>query len=182
MLLNSSPTIRSRYLAYGPRALQVQNGNQIEQDHETLEAKKSTEKSNKVMTKILGWILERLDTVQVPHTWFLHFYVVSVLSSLFWGFQILVRGRLLEALCQSVGQSSRARGMTLDQVVITWSLVTVQGARRLLESSFFIKLSGSKMWFVHWLLGMAFYLTLGISCWIEGAGMSHQISNQFAKQ
>ena len=92
-----------------------------------------------------------------------------------------MKGRLIQILCQSVGQSNRARGMTLDQVVVTWSLVTVQGVRRLLESSFFIKSSGSKMWFVHWLLGMAFYLALGISCWIEGAGMSHQIFNQFAK-
>ena len=28
------------------------------------------------------------------------------------------------------------------------------------------------MWVVHWLLGMAFYLALGVACWIEGAGMS----------
>ena len=92
-----------------------------------------------------------------------------------------MKGYLLDTLCQSVGESNRARGMTLDQVVVTWSLVTVQGVRRLLESSFFVKSSGSKMWFVHWLLGIAFYLALGISCWIEGAGMSYQISSQFAK-
>ena len=26
------------------------------------------------------------------------------------------------------------------------------------------------MWFVHWLLGIAFYLAVGVSVWIEGAG------------
>ena len=181
MLLNSFPTVRSRYIAYGPRALPVKNDNQIGRQHETSEAKNSSENFNKTTNKFLEWILERLDTIQVPHTWFQHFYVVSVLSSMFWGLQILVKGYLLDTLCQSVGQSNRAGGMTLDQVVITCSLVTVQGVRRLLESSFFIKSSGSKMWFVHWLLGIAFYLALGVSCWIEGAGMFYQISNQFAK-
>lgn len=33
------------------------------------------------------------------------------------------------------------------------------------------KPSASKMWFVHWLLGIAFYVTVGIAVWIEGAGM-----------
>ena len=159
----------------------MKNENQIGRHHETSEAKNSSENSNKTTNKYLEWALERLDTIQVPHTWFLHFYVVSVLSSLFWGFQVLVKGHILDTLCQSVGQSRRARGMTLDQVVVTWSLVTVQGVRRLLESSFFIKSSGSKMWFVHWLLGIAFYLALGVSYWIEGAGMCLLISNRLAK-
>ena len=34
----------------------------------------------------------------------------------------------------------------------------------------FAKPSTSKMWFVHWLLGIAFYLAVGVSVWIEGAG------------
>ena len=36
----------------------------------------------------------------------------------------------------------------------------------------FGKPSTSKMWFVHWLLGIAFYLAVGVSVWIEGAGKS----------
>ena len=79
----------------------------------------------------------------------------------------------MEALSRSVGSSTQAKGMTVDQVVLTWSLVTIQGVRRLLETSLLLKSSGSKMWFVHWLLGIAFYLALGVSCWIEGAGMSY---------
>ena len=61
--------------------------------------------------------------------------------------------------------------MTMDQVVLAWSLVTIQGVRRLLETSLLIQSSATKMLFVHWLLGIAFYLALGVSCWIEGAGM-----------
>lgn len=78
----------------------------------------------------------------------------------------------MEALCHRVGSSTQAQGMTVDQVVLTWSLVTIQGARRFLETSLLVKFSESKMWFIHWLLGMTFYLGLGVSCWIEGAGMS----------
>lgn len=107
----------------------------------------------------------------MPHSWFQHFYVVSVLSSLFWGLQILAKGSAFETLCQSIGHNTQSKGMTTDQVVLSWSLVTIQGVRRLLETSLFVRSSESKMWFIHWLVGMAFYLALGIACWIEGAGM-----------
>ncbi len=60
--------------------------------------------------------------------------------------------------------------MSIDQIALTWSLMSIQGVRRLLESSMFAKPSTSKMWFVHWLLGIAFYLAVGVSVWIEGAG------------
>ena len=92
-------------------------------------------------------------------------------SSLFWGMQLLTHGSVLETLCLSVGPDTQANGMTADQVILAWSLVLIQGVRRLLETSLLGRSSGSKMWFVHWLLGIAFYLALGVSCWIEGAGM-----------
>ena len=60
--------------------------------------------------------------------------------------------------------------MSVDQIALTWSLVSIQGIRRLLESLFLVKPSSSSMWFVHWLLGIAFYLAMGIAVWIEGAG------------
>ena len=60
--------------------------------------------------------------------------------------------------------------MSIDQIALTWSLMSIQGVRRLFESSMFAKPSTSKMWFVHWLLGIAFYLAVGVSVWIEGAG------------
>ena len=62
--------------------------------------------------------------------------------------------------------------MSVDQIALTWSLMSLQGVRRLLESTMFAKPSTSKMWFVHWLLGIAFYLAVGVSSWIEGAGKS----------
>lgn len=154
-------------MIYGSRAVQVQNDNQVRTCHEI---KKSPEKRNANASQSLEWLCLRLAAIQVPHTWFQHFYIVSVSSSLFWGIQILKKGFVLETLCQSVGPNIRAKGMTIDQVILTWTLVTVQGGRRLLETSLLVRSSESKMWFVHWLLGILFYLALGVSCWIEGAG------------
>lgn len=65
-----------------------------------------------------------MDAIQVPHRWFQHFYVVSVFSSLFWGMQILAKGSVLQIMCRNVRPSTQAQGMTVDQVVLTWFLVT----------------------------------------------------------
>ena len=154
-------------MIYGSRAVQVQNDNHVRTCHET---KKSPEKRNANASQSLEWLSLHLAAIQVPHTWFQHFYIISVSSSLFWGIQILTKGSVLETLCQSVGPNIRAKGMTIDQVILTWTLVTVQGGRRLLETSLLVRSSESRMWFVHWLLGILFYLALGVSCWIEGAG------------
>lgn len=170
--MNSIPAVRSRYIAYGSRATPINDRDQIDfQNDGKRFAEESTATANKTLESLES-LLERLDAIQVPHAWFQHFYIVSVLSSFFWGVQILIKGSVMQALCHRFWSSTQAKGMAVDQVVLTWSLVTIQGVRRLLETSLLVKSSGSKMWFVHWLLGMAFYLALGVSCWIEGAGMS----------
>lgn len=60
--------------------------------------------------------------------------------------------------------------MSVDQVFVTWSLMSIQGIRRLLESITAAKASTSKMFFAHWLLGLLFYLAMGLAVWVEGAG------------
>lgn len=62
--------------------------------------------------------------------------------------------------------------MTFEQVVVCWCLMTVQGTRRLWESITLAKPSESKMWFVHWILGIGFYIVMGISIWVEGIRMT----------
>ena len=155
-------------MTYGSRATQVHIDDQAKTCSET---KKSPEKQNANPNINLEWLFDYLAAFQVPHIWFQHFYIVSVSSSLFWGIQILAKGSMLKALCQSVGTSAQVDGMTVDQVVLTWSLVTIQGVRRLLETTLLGRPSVSRMWFAHWLLGIAFYLALGVACWIEGAGV-----------
>lgn len=117
-----------------------------------------------------GWIEQTLDylaELRVPHEWFLHFYVVSVACSLFWAVQIISKTSLVVALCRN----SRSGGtMSMNQIVLTWSLMAAQGVRRLIESITLGKASASKMWFVHWILGTVFYVAMSVAVWIEGAG------------
>jgi 3-oxo-5-alpha-steroid 4-dehydrogenase 3 len=103
---------------------------------------------------------------QVPHTWFTHYYVVSVASSLFWGFQIYTRGPAIELLATYSKPASET--MTVNQVFLAWLFMAVQGTRRLYESLTLTKPSQSKMWFGLWILGIAYYIFMGISVWIEG--------------
>ena len=114
-------------------------------------------------------VLDTMTTFRVPHRYFLHFYVASLLSSCFWAIQLLNRGFAFRALTQRVEYFDSATSMSIDQVALTWSLMTVQGVRRLLETFAFSKVSSSQMWFGHWLLGIGFYLAFGVALWIEGA-------------
>lgn len=120
-----------------------------------------TSKSN--TTSLFGHIA----AFQVPHTWFTHFYVVSVASSLFWAQQIYTRGAAFEYLASSSNTSS---GMTINQVFLAWLFMALQGSRRLYESITLTKPSASKMWVGLWVIGIAYYIFIGITVWIEGIG------------
>lgn len=61
--------------------------------------------------------------------------------------------------------------MSADQTIVAWALMSVQGTRRLLESMTTRTLSKSNMFIAHWLLGIVFYLAMGVAVWIEGLGM-----------
>ena len=116
-----------------------------------------------------------MASFQVPHSWFTHFYVVSVASSIFWAVQILLQGRALDmvlvwqqdASVEKEGGPS-GMGMTLDQITVMWVLMAMQGVRRLYESIAITKPSQSKMSLLHWVLGVGFYAAMGIAIWVEG--------------
>lgn len=107
----------------------------------------------------------------MPHSYFTQFYVVSVVSSVFWALQLLLRGNVFQAIASRVSEEHRLQSMTISQVMVCWLLLAMQGSRRLWESIIFKKPSSSQMWFVHWLLGLAFYVAAGVAIWIEGSGM-----------
>lgn len=58
--------------------------------------------------------------------------------------------------------------MSLDQVTITWSLMLLQGLRRLYECMYFTKPSSAQMWVGHWAFGVWFYISVNIAVWVEG--------------
>ena len=154
-------------MAYGSRATPAQPNST---DVTVAKDDKSSKQPENDPSGAVEYILDLLATLKVPHSYFQHFYFVSVVSSLFWGVQLISKGRILQYICQNALPADSSRSMSIDQVALTWSLMTIQGVRRLLESSLLAKSSTSKMWFVHWLLGIAFYLAVGVSIWIEGAG------------
>jgi 3-oxo-5-alpha-steroid 4-dehydrogenase 3 len=105
-------------------------------------------------------------SLQVPHTWFMHYYLISVASSIFWAVQIFTQGRAFRYLASQ--SHPPVSGMTINQVVLAWCFMTLQGMRRLYECIKLTKSSQSKMWVGLWLLGIAYYIFMGISVWIEG--------------
>ncbi|KAK5791476.1 hypothetical protein VI817_006785 [Penicillium citrinum] len=149
-------SLRSRFLIYGPRATSTDSDPQ---------SKSRAEDSSTSRP------LDYLATWRVPHSYFTQFYIASVFSSVLWAIQLLCRGSLFEAIASRVDHEHRVQTMSLTQVLVCWILFAMQGSRRLWESYYFAKPSTSKMWFVHWLLGLGFYLAAGIAIWIEGSGM-----------
>ncbi|KAK6208189.1 hypothetical protein LQW54_007098 [Pestalotiopsis sp. IQ-011] len=125
-------------------------------------------------TKPRGLLIDLISWVtsfgQVPHSWFIHFYVLSVLSSVFWAAQYLYGGAILTVLCEYQVARRSAPTMNIQQVQLVWLLMALQGTRRLYECFYVLRTtSSSKMWFVHWLLGCAYYLGIGVAVWIEGS-------------
>ncbi|KAI1364185.1 hypothetical protein F5Y08DRAFT_328898 [Xylaria arbuscula] len=118
---------------------------------------------------ILFNFVARLTSVgMVPHSWFIHFYFLSISCTLFWAIQFITHGSVLEFVTKKQLSKSTS-SMTLGQVGLVWLCMGLQGARRLYEHWFVLRSSSSKMWIVHWLLGMAFYLFTSLSIWVEGA-------------
>ncbi|KAJ5487291.1 hypothetical protein N7530_001591 [Penicillium desertorum] len=144
----SIPTsLQSRFLAYGPRATS-----------DSISTGSAAPLAQKPSVKSKGF-LDYLATWQVPHSYFTHFYVASVLSSVFWVAQLLSRGVVFQAIASRVSEDHQRHSMSLTQDP------GVYGSAML-----FSKPSSSQMWFMHWLLGLAFYLAAGVAIWIEGSG------------
>ena len=71
--------------------------------------------------------------------------------------------------------------MSLYQVILTWSMMSIQGCRRLYESLVFGKQSSSRMWIGHWAMGILFYLAMSVAVWIEGSCTStNSIASELA--
>lgn len=147
------PPFRKYIMNYGPRST-----------ISTSIPSKSASHQSKIVS-----VLECVGSFQVPHKWFTHYYVISVASSVFWAFQIYVHGTAFELIASF--SKPRPAAMTADQVFLAWLLMAIQGTRRLYESIAFTKPSQSKMWAGMWIIGMAFYVFMGISVWIEGIGL-----------
>jgi len=146
------PAFRQHIMNYGSRSTSSQ-------------PEPTTKSPRKTTTSISDY----MASIKVPHTWFLHYYITSVASSLFWAVQILTHG-LVFKLFALYSPHPTTGTMTVNQVFLVWLLMAIQGMRRLYESLTLTKPSQSKMWVGLWALGIAYYIFMGISIWIEGIG------------
>ena len=153
------PALRARFLTYGPRA----TVGQFTVDRKPLGQARDTKGAS------IDTLLDYLASWRVPHAYFLHFYIVSVLSSISWAYQLLVPGSSMKVWLENTS-TKRGCSMTAQQILLTWSMMAFQGLRRLGESILFARPTTSKMSFLHWLVGIAFYLVMGVAVWSEGAG------------
>jgi 3-oxo-5-alpha-steroid 4-dehydrogenase 3 len=136
---------------YGPRSLPTSE----------TRAPSTEVKSNNITA------LDRLAKLQVPHTWFTHFYIVAVASSAFWAYQLATYGAIFRVLASRYASHGQ-RGMTMNQILITWVLMALQGSRRLYESVRLLKPSTAQMPLTSYALGIAFYLAVNVAVWAEG--------------
>ncbi|KAF2183136.1 hypothetical protein K469DRAFT_690247 [Zopfia rhizophila CBS 207.26] len=166
------PALRSRFLAYGSRATSPPDGNKQNPSIQR-SARASPPSTQKRSIQALYQFLDYLTTFTVPHNYFTHFYVLSVLCSVFWGYHLWSISRLSIMNTFNyffdVGMSTTdIPSMTVGQTRLAWLLMLLQGVRRLLESCFFTSKSKSQMWIGHYILGLLFYLATNIAIWVEG--------------
>lgn len=141
-------------------------------------------KANRVERGGKNWLLSLTDTLtsygQVLHSWFITFYVASMACSLVWFWQFAVDGRVLRVVtCSQASPTAKgederggvsASSVTLGQVGLAWTMMFLQGSRRLYEDSLVHGKSKSTMWIVHWVLGLSYYLFTSVAVWVEGSG------------
>ena len=123
-------------------------------------------------------ILERIVTYQVPHSNFTHFYIVSIVSSLFWGSQILIKGVAIKAISDHGIPRKTVSTMSMEQVNLLWSLMLIHSCRRLYECICVAAPSTSTMPLTHYILGLLFYLGAPVAIWIEGTGEQMPVRQQ----
>jgi 3-oxo-5-alpha-steroid 4-dehydrogenase 3 / polyprenol reductase len=130
------------------------------------------QKKTKSEEKDQDWLVKLVAAVtswgQVPHSWFSAFYGLSVGCSIFWLVQFLGNGSILRAIASWQADAPEPSA-TKAQVAAVWGMMLLQGARRVYEHAVIMKPSKSTMWFVHWFLGLGFYLVLSVATWVEGS-------------
>ena len=147
------PSFRQKIMNYGPRKIAL-----------------SKSREEQASQSYITTVFDFLASMQVPHTWFIHYYLASVLSSIFWGLQIFTRGKAFEFM--TAYTTPPVPGMTANQVFLAWACMAFQGTRRLYECVTLTKPSQSKMWAGLWVIGILYYVFMGISVWIEGISES----------
>lgn len=161
--------MRDRFVVYGARAVVTEDSKEAGTEAEKAEKTAARDKHPETNSSQLTQSLDYLATWTVPHSYFDHFYTFSVYSSLFWATQLPINGPFVRLLSYGMDDTRLETSMSAGQILLCWVLMMLQGQRRSYECRNPPKpASASRMWVVHWVLGLAFYFAIGISIWIEG--------------
>lgn len=146
LLVHLTPALANRFLAYGARA--------------NLEANSAiVKKPAKQTQKAVGIkFLDDLATLTVPHSWFIHFYILSVSCSIVF---------LSVFYYHDYHDTAIKHSQNLEIAAFTSHLMLLQGLRRFLECIYVTRISTSRMWIGHYAIGMAFYLVTNLAIWVD---------------
>lgn len=181
MTVSLLPSLRSRFLAYGPRSASPSSTSSSGTTSAEREKAAAAAACGNHNASPVTSLLDRLAEWKVPHSWFTSFYAVSIVCSLFWAVQFACKGWVFRVLVDwqvhyddgNEGQDRVMYSMTLRQVLLAWGMVFVQGCRRFWECLALPQSpSKSQMWIGHWVLGIGFYTGLSVAVWVEGARKS----------
>ncbi|KTW31442.1 hypothetical protein T552_00084 [Pneumocystis carinii B80] len=115
-----------------------------------------------------GKIKWPISCIMVPKKYFIHFYIISILSTCFWTIGIYFC-RFCNK-CNWIGYFSNNKTQSLFEVYMCLLFMGLHGIRRFYECLVIEKYSNSQMWIGHYLLGLTYYLFCNISMWCEGGG------------
>ncbi|ETI27690.1 hypothetical protein G647_00139 [Cladophialophora carrionii CBS 160.54] len=142
------PVFADRFLAYGARARR-----------QTIHRRGKRGTAGKSQQSVGTQLLDHLATCTVPHSWFTHFYVLSLVCSL----------TTLSTFCyyEYYHQATIKQNPDLVTAAFCAHLMLLQGLRRLLECVYVTQNGTSRMWVGHYTIGMAFYIVTNVAIWIE---------------
>lgn len=166
---------RNLLLNYGPRRAHAAS---TAGDASGRQRNKGEQRRAEEQAFVLKAVQKLTSLGQIPHSWFFTYYAVYLACAHFWAVQYYQQDdNLLQFLARwQVQVAATSPAMAGGQVVIVWCMMLLQAWRRLYECFAVMKPSRSTMWFIHWIMGLGFYLGVSFAIWIEGSGMSRRPS------
>ncbi|CAK7269089.1 hypothetical protein SEPCBS57363_003427 [Sporothrix epigloea] len=176
MLLTVLPAAAQQHvLDYGPRTAKRANPTDEAQDN-------NKDQSNSEPSAWMRTLATIGPYLQVPHSWFISFYVFYLVCSASWATQWWtwsqalpgsrgadnLLGRIV-ARQQAADIGTAATSMHLAQVYVAFALEMLQTGRRSYEYLCVFRPSKAKMNVAHFLMGFLYYAIMSVAVWVEGS-------------
>ncbi|KIW45653.1 uncharacterized protein PV06_04025 [Exophiala oligosperma] len=156
------PDLKDRFLFYGARDVQDHTYPRHHQHHQHHHNQQQQPPS------LLSQLLDHVKTWKVPHSWFIHFYILSLLLSTISIVMIIITTTTTTTLSSSSHLNIFTSTTTNTSPLLCSFLMFIQSSRRLLECFFLTTTkSTSRMWIGHYFIGLAFYFFINLAIYVE---------------